>query len=206
MRSPSCLSEVGHWIGVPSGPFLVSRTGAVGWTKRRVKVRSIETQPLTGWFVLSARQVVKRLHCCADFVCWCTSTFSLFFCVLFVWGTYPRDWLTEFCELGDRMLRILCCLETSKMFILFILDQLRLTDGIFWIGWLFFEGKYLYNQVCSVGHCLSGSVIWSFVSSVVAKILRIVFCSICSICWSMPSRLPPFQPFPYMWSRVWKGW
>ena len=38
VRSPSCLSEVGHWIGMPSGPFLVSRTGAVGWTKRGVKV------------------------------------------------------------------------------------------------------------------------------------------------------------------------
>ena len=34
----TCLSEAAHWIGVPSGPFLVSRTGAVGWTKRRVKV------------------------------------------------------------------------------------------------------------------------------------------------------------------------
>ena len=47
-------------------------------------------------------QLDKLSHpSCAYFVCWCTSPFSLFFCVLFVWGTYPRDWLTEFCELGD---------------------------------------------------------------------------------------------------------
>ena len=39
------------------------------------------------------------------------------------------------------MLRILFCLETSKMFILFILDQLRLTDGILWIVWLFLKEK-----------------------------------------------------------------
>ena len=30
VRSGTCLSEASQRIGVPSGPFLVSRTGAVG--------------------------------------------------------------------------------------------------------------------------------------------------------------------------------
>ena len=62
----------------------------------------------------------------------------------------------------------------------------RETDWLNFVNWLtFFEGKISTTRngvavgivvVCSVGHCLSGSVIWSFVSSVVAKILRIEFC------------------------------
>ena len=62
MRSPSGLSEVGHWIGVPSGPFLVSWTGAVGWTKRGVKVshKNHATSPHTKSCSLSTKHRENR--------------------------------------------------------------------------------------------------------------------------------------------------
>jgi hypothetical protein len=39
---------------VPSGPFLVSRTGAVGWTKRQVKVPDADANEIP-WKVLVAK-------------------------------------------------------------------------------------------------------------------------------------------------------
>ena len=65
------------------------------------------------------------------------------------------------------------------------LDGRRLTEGTLYIGRLFFADKISTTRngvavgfvlVCSVGHWLSGSVFWSCVSTVVAKILQIEFC------------------------------
>ena len=85
------------------------------------------------------------------------------------------------------------------------LDGRRLTEGTLYIGRLFFADKISTTRngvavgfvlVCSVGHWLSGSVFWSCVSTVVAKILQIKYCILCitQSLYALPS--PSFLAVP----------